>query len=101
MAIRNGVNGFVMMLIHCPVGAIVRPIATMRSFADLRRAYDGQPARIGFLLQHIDVGRGREELYRDQAPQLLRGRRPTGAYFSSRDSRRSLSTLPPVCSSGQ
>ena len=34
--------------------------------------YDRQPARIGVLLQRIDVGRGREELNRDQAPQLLR-----------------------------
>src|SRR5436190_23692385 len=44
----------------------------MRSFTDLSRVYDGQPARIGVLLQRIDVGRGREELYRDQAPQLLK-----------------------------
>ncbi len=44
----------------------------MRSFTDLSRIYDGQPARIGVLLQRIDVGRGREELYRDQAPQLLK-----------------------------
>lgn len=33
--------------------------------------YDRQPAKIGVLLQRIDVGRGREELNRDQAPQLL------------------------------
>jgi len=43
----------------------------MQSFIDLARTYDSQPARIGVLLQRIDVGRGREELYRDQAPQLL------------------------------
>lgn len=43
----------------------------MHSFTDLSRIYDSQPARIGVLLQRIDVGRGREELYRDQAPQLL------------------------------
>jgi Fic family protein len=43
----------------------------MPSFTDDGRVFDGQPARIGVLLQRIDVGRGREELYRDQAPQLL------------------------------
>lgn len=42
----------------------------MKSFTDTG-IYDGQPARIGVLLQRIDVGRGREQLYRDQAPQLL------------------------------
>lgn len=42
----------------------------MQSFTDLSRVYDSQPARIGVLLQRIDVGRGREELSRDQAPQL-------------------------------
>lgn len=44
----------------------------MQSFVDLERIFDHQPAQIGVLLQRIDVGRGREELYRDQAPQLLR-----------------------------
>jgi Fic family protein len=43
----------------------------MKSFTDMT-IYDRQPARIGVLLQRIDVGRGREELNRDQAPQLLR-----------------------------
>lgn len=44
----------------------------MRSFIDLNRTFAGQPAPIGVLLQRVDVGRGREELHRDQAPQLLR-----------------------------
>lgn len=43
----------------------------MQSFVDLKRTFDSQPAQIGVLLQRIDVGRGREELHRDQAPQLL------------------------------
>ncbi len=42
----------------------------MRSFTDFA-IYDAQPARIGVLLKRIDVGQGREQLYRDQAPQLL------------------------------
>lgn len=43
----------------------------MKSYTDMS-IYDRQPARIGVLLQRIDIGRGREELNRDQAPQLLR-----------------------------
>ncbi len=44
----------------------------MKSFVDLKRTFDGQPADIGVLLQRIDVGHGREELFADQAPQLLK-----------------------------
>jgi Fic family protein len=43
----------------------------MRSFVDLERTFGSQPARIGVLLSRIDVGRGREELCRDQVPELL------------------------------
>lgn len=46
-------------------------IVTMRSFVDLDRAFGSQPVRLGALLARIDVGRGREGLYRDQLPQLL------------------------------
>ncbi|UJA21292.1 Fic family protein [Thermoleophilia bacterium SCSIO 60948] len=45
---------------------------TMKSFSLDDRAFNGQPADIGVLLQRVDVGRGREELYMDQAPQLLK-----------------------------
>ena len=31
----------------------------------------GQPPEIGVLLHRIDVGRGRQELYLDQLPELL------------------------------
>lgn len=44
----------------------------MNSFADLDRTFAGQPARLGVLLQRVDVGRGREELFYDQLPELLR-----------------------------
>jgi Fic family protein len=44
----------------------------MKSFVDVERTFAGQPARMGVLLQRIDLGRGREELYRDQLPELLR-----------------------------
>ena len=44
----------------------------MRSFVDIDRTFAGQPARLGPLLQRMDVGRGREELFRDQLPELLR-----------------------------
>jgi len=41
------------------------------SFVDLERSFGGQPPRLGVVLSRIDVGRGREELYRDQLPELL------------------------------
>jgi Fic family protein len=44
----------------------------MRSFADIESTFGGQPPRLGAVLARIDVGRGREELYRDQVPELLR-----------------------------
>ena len=44
----------------------------MRSFADLDRTFGGQPPRLGAVLSRLDVGRGREALYRDQLPELLR-----------------------------
>ena len=46
-------------------------IATTRSFVDLNRTFGSQPVRLGALLGRIDVGRGREGLFRDQLPQLL------------------------------
>jgi len=44
----------------------------VKSFVDIERTFSGQPARLGPLLQRVDVGRGREELFRDQLPELLR-----------------------------
>lgn len=44
----------------------------MKSFIDSERTFSGQPARLGPVLQRVDVGRGREELFRDQLPELLR-----------------------------
>src|SRR3990170_2228638 len=44
----------------------------MRSFVDLARTFGSQPVRLGAHLARLDVGRGREELYRDQLPELLR-----------------------------
>lgn len=43
----------------------------MRSFQDPEKTFSGQPARLGVLLQQVDVGRGRQALYEDQLPQLL------------------------------
>lgn len=43
----------------------------MRSFVDLERTLGDQPPRLGAVLARIDVGRGREEVYRDQVPELL------------------------------
>lgn len=43
----------------------------MRSFIDLDHTFRSQPVRLGARLARMDVGRGREALYRDQLPQLL------------------------------
>lgn len=43
----------------------------MRSFVDLGRTFGAQPLRLGARLARLDVGRGRESMYRDQLPQLL------------------------------
>lgn len=44
----------------------------MQSFRDVDRTFAGQPARLGNRLARLDVGRGREEMFRDQLPELLR-----------------------------
>lgn len=44
----------------------------MHSFIDLARTFGSQPVRLGARLARLDVGRGREALYRDQLPELLR-----------------------------
>ena len=43
----------------------------MKSFIDIEKTFAGQPARVGVLLQRVDVGHGREQLTRNQLPQLL------------------------------
>jgi Fic family protein len=44
----------------------------MKSFVDIPRTLGSQPPRLGAVLARVDIGRGREELYRDQVPELLR-----------------------------
>lgn len=43
----------------------------MKSFIDPPSAFDGLPADIGVQLGRVDVGKGREQLYEDQMPELL------------------------------
>jgi len=43
------------------------------SFTDPERTFGGMPADIGVLLRQVDVASGRQELYEDQLPELLRG----------------------------
>jgi len=43
----------------------------MHSFVDPDRTFGSQPARLGARLARLDVGRGREGLYRDRLPELL------------------------------
>lgn len=45
----------------------------MNSFMDLSRTLAAQPPRLGAVLGQSDVGKGREDLYRDQFPELLLG----------------------------
>jgi Fic family protein len=44
----------------------------MRSFGDPEKTFSGMPAHLGVLLGRVDVSKGREELYQDQMPELLR-----------------------------
>jgi len=44
----------------------------MRSFIDLDATFAGQPRELGPVLARIDTGRGREELFADQVPEVLR-----------------------------
>jgi Fic family protein len=44
----------------------------MRSFVDLDTTFAGQPPELGAVLAGIDTARGRERLFEDQVPQLLR-----------------------------
>lgn len=44
----------------------------MQSFVDVERTLAGQPARLGGLLARLDYGRGREGMFQDQLPELLR-----------------------------
>lgn len=43
----------------------------MKSFIDIERTFAGQPAQVGVLLARVDVGRGRQQLYENQLPELL------------------------------
>ena len=44
----------------------------MRSFIDLEATFDGQPRGLGPVLARIDTGRGREQLFEDQMPEVLK-----------------------------
>jgi len=44
----------------------------MKSFQDPGRTFAGMPASLGVLLKRVDQGSGRQQLYEDQVPELLR-----------------------------
>jgi Fic family protein len=44
----------------------------MKSFQDPAHSFAGMPARLTVLLKSVDRGSGRQQLYEDQVPQLLR-----------------------------
>ena len=43
----------------------------MKSFIDMPGAFDAMPADVAVQLSHIDVSKGREQLYENQLPELL------------------------------
>jgi Fic family protein len=45
----------------------------MKSFQDPGRTFAGMPTSLGVLLKSVDQGSGRQQLYEDQVPELLRG----------------------------
>lgn len=44
----------------------------MQSFIDLDKTFGGQPRELGAVLARIDIGRGQEQLFLDQRPELLK-----------------------------
>lgn len=44
----------------------------MQSFVDVDGKFGSQPRELGALLARIDTGRGKEQLFRDQRPELLK-----------------------------
>jgi Fic family protein len=44
----------------------------MKSFQDPARTFAGMPPSLGVLLKSVDQGSGRQQLYEDQVPELLR-----------------------------
>jgi Fic family protein len=44
----------------------------MRSFVEIDRTFDGQPRELGAVLAQADTGRGQEQLFLDQRPELLK-----------------------------
>jgi Fic family protein len=44
----------------------------MKSFQEPDRTFAGMPAPLGVLLKNVDWGSGRQQLYEDQVPELLR-----------------------------
>jgi Fic family protein len=44
----------------------------MKSFVDLDKTFSTQPRELGAVLSRIDIGKGQERLFQDQAPELLK-----------------------------
>lgn len=47
-------------------------LSTVQSFLDLERTLGGQPRQVAATFARIDTGRGKEELFLDQRPELLK-----------------------------
>jgi Fic family protein len=46
-------------------------ISTIHSFIDIDKSFAGQPRELGAVLARIDTGKGREQRFEDQLPELL------------------------------
>jgi hypothetical protein len=78
------------------ISAFVAPLPPMYTFADLT-IFDRQPAGLGVLLSDIDTGRGRQELFADQVPELLSALATQTRVASIRASNASGSRIPSCC----
>ena len=65
-------NAAIIVLIRPLISTNTAGISTMRSFIDLDATFHGQPRELGPVLARIDTGCGREQLFEDQVPQVLK-----------------------------
>src|SRR5471030_2859322 len=70
--VRSRANPAIIVLNKPSISMTGQGISTMRSFIDLDATFDGQPRELGPVLARIDTGRGREQLFEDQVPEVLK-----------------------------
>ncbi len=65
-------KGPIIVLIWWSISTIQRFVSSMQSFLDLDATFHGQPRELGPVLARIDTGRGRQDLFEEQVPQVVR-----------------------------